>query len=119
MQAPTIWNVLDSATRVPANALKRNDLGRIAVGAQADITTIDVTGLCAGSGALGPEPANNLLYCNSRMVRHVMTRGRIQMFNGELAVDDQTRVIADGARVMVKIWNQLQKDGFFSTTGAG
>lgn len=119
MRAPTIWDCLDSATRVPAKGLRRTDIGRLAVGAQADITTVDVTGFCAGSGAVGPEPANNLLYCNSRMVRHVMTRGRIQMFDGRLAVDDHAKVLADGGSVMKKLWAQLEKDGFFAPAKAG
>lgn len=119
LKTPSIWDALDGATRIPARALKRNDLGRIAVGAKADITTIDVSGLIAGSGTVGPEPANNLLYCNGRMVRHVMTEGRVQVFNGRLVVDDEAKVIAAGATVMKKLWAQLAKDGFFSPARAG
>lgn len=118
LTSPTIWHGLDGATRIPADALKRPDLGRLKVGAQADITTVDVSGLIAGSGAVGPEPANNLLYCNGRMVRHVMTQGRIQVFGGRLMVDDQAKVIAAGARVIKKIWAQLEKDGFFNPPAA-
>ena len=119
LKTPTIWDSLDAATRSPARALKRTDLGRIAVGAKADITTIDVSGLIAGSGAVGPEPANNLLYCNGRMVRHVMTEGRVQVFNGRLVVADEAKVIAAGAVVMKKLWAQLEKDGFFTPARAG
>jgi cytosine/adenosine deaminase-related metal-dependent hydrolase len=119
LKSPTIWDALDGATRIPARGLKRLDLGRLAVGAQADIATIDVSGLIAGSGAVGPEPVNNLLYCNGRMVRHVMTKGRIQVFDGTLVVDDEAKVIAAGAAVMKKLWAQLEKDGFFAPARAG
>ena len=114
LKSPTIWDALDSATRVPADALKRPDLGRIKVGAQADITTIDVSGMISGSGAVGPEPVYNLLYCNAMMVRHVMTRGRIQVYDGRLAVADEANVVAAGGRVVKKIWAELDKEGWFS-----
>ena len=114
LKSPTIWDALESATRVPADALKRSDLGRIKVGAQADITTIDVSGMISGAGAVGPEPVYNLLYCNAMMVRHVMTRGRIQVYDGRLAVADGDKVVAEGGRVVKKIWAQLEKEGWFS-----
>ncbi|MDX2223877.1 MAG: amidohydrolase family protein [Rhodospirillaceae bacterium] len=114
LKSPTVMDALDSATRVAADALKRPDLGRLKVGCQADITTVDVSGLLSGAGAMPPEPIYNLLYCNGMMVRHVMTRGRIQVFDGQLAVADEAKVLADGGRVVRKIWDQLANDGWFS-----
>lgn len=113
MKSPTIWDAVDSATRIAANGLRRPDLGRLAVGAKADITTIDVSGLISGSGAVGPEPLYNLLYANGMMVRHVMTQGRIQVFDGRLVIGDETQILADGGRVVKKMWAQLEKDGWF------
>jgi len=40
LKAPTLWDAIASATLNPANGLKREDLGRIAVGAKADLCTI-------------------------------------------------------------------------------
>jgi cytosine/adenosine deaminase-related metal-dependent hydrolase len=114
LKPPTIWDALEGATRIPADALKRPDLGRLKVGAQADITTIDVSGMISGAGAVGPEPVYNLLYCNAMMVRHVMTRGRIQVYDGKLAVADEAKVLADGGTAVKKIWAQLDKEGWFS-----
>ena len=99
---------------MPADALKRKDLGRIAVGARADLVSVDVSGFLAGSGALPPEPLNNLLYCNGMMVRHVMTDGRIQIYDGHLAVEDEAKVVAEGGRVVQGIWDQLQKEDWFN-----
>jgi len=113
VKEPDIWAAVEGATRVPADALKRKDLGRIAAGARADLVSIDVSGFLAGSGALPPEPLNNLLYCNGMMVRHVMTDGRIQIYDGRLACDDEAKVTAEGGRVVNAIWAQLKKDMWF------
>ncbi|MSQ87438.1 MAG: amidohydrolase [Alphaproteobacteria bacterium] len=114
VKEPGIWDAIEGATRVPADALKRKDLGRIAVGARADLVSVDVSGFLAGSGALPPEPLNNLLYCNGMMVRHVMTDGRIQIYDGHLAVEDEAKVVAEGGRVVQGIWDQLQKEDWFN-----
>ncbi len=114
VKEPGIWDAIEGATRVPADALKRKDLGRIAAGARADLVCVDVSGFLAGSGALPPEPLNNLLYCNGMMVRHVMTDGRIQIYDGQLAVDDEAKVVAEGGRVVQSIWDQLQKDDWYN-----
>ena len=114
MKSPTVWDAIDSATRNPARALRRPDLGRISIGAQADIITVDVSGFLSGSGAIPPEPLYNLLYCNGMMVRHVMTAGRIQVYDGQLTVADEAEVIAAGGKVVEKIWAALERQGWFS-----
>ncbi len=114
VQRPTAWTAIRNATSIPAAALKRPDLGRIAEGAKADIVAIDVAGLLVGGGALPPEPLNNLLYANGLMVRHVITDGLIQVFNGHLVVDDENRVVSEGGRVMASIYEQLQSEGWFT-----
>jgi cytosine/adenosine deaminase-related metal-dependent hydrolase len=113
LREPTIWDSIRGATRIPADALRRPDLGRIAPGARADLCMIDVSGALVGSGALPPEPLNNLLYANGMMVRHVMTDGRFQVFDGHLAVADEAEVIAAGGRVVATIWKQLADEGWF------
>ena len=103
-----------NATQIPAAALGRNDIGRISEGARADLVSIDVSGLLVGSGTLPPEPLNNLLYANGMMVRHTMTDGRIQIYDGHLVIDDETRVVAEGGQVMEAIYNQMLNEGWFT-----
>lgn len=114
VQHPTAWTALRNATSVPAAALKRDDIGRIIEGAKADLVAIDVSGPLVGSGTLPPEPLNNLLYANGLMVRHVITDGLVQIYDGRLAVADETRVISDGGQVMAGIYDQLQAENWFT-----
>lgn len=113
---PTIWDGIDAATRVPARGLRRDDLGVIRPGARADLISIDVSGMLAGSGALPPEPLNNLLYANGRMVRTVMTDGRLQVHDGHFVADDVHRVVTEGGVVAQKVWAQLADEGWFTPT---
>lgn len=114
VKRPTAWTAIRNATTVPAAALRRSDIGRIVEGAKADIVAIDVSGPLVGSGALPPEPLNNLLYANGMMVRHVITDGLVQVFDGHLVVDDESRVVAEGGLVMAAIYEQLQSEGWFT-----
>ena len=110
---PTIWDAVRAATVDAADGLGRPDLGRIEVGAKADLVTIDVSGLLVGSGAAPPEPLNNLLYAHGRFVRDVMIDGRFLVREGQLVVDDEEGVVAAGAAAVRKIWDQLRDDGWF------
>jgi 5-methylthioadenosine/S-adenosylhomocysteine deaminase len=100
----------------PADGLRREDLGRIAVGAKADLTSIDVSGYLVGPGAAPPEPLNNLLYASGMHVRNVMTEGVFQILDGRLVIDDERRVIQRGAQVVKMIWEQLESEGWFTPT---
>ena len=111
VKRPTVWDMIKAVTVNPANRLGRSDLGRIAVGAKADLTSIDVTGFLAGVGATPPEPLNNLLYANGLHVRNVMTEGVLQVRDGHLIVDDERRVMERGGRVAQKIWARLEAGG--------
>jgi len=114
LAAPTVEGMLDAATRVPAQALRRGDLGVLREGAQADLLSIDVTGLLGGSGALPPEPLNNLLYANGRMVRTVMTAGRLQVRDGYFVAGNVDRILAEGGAVVTKIWARLEAENWFA-----
>jgi len=111
--SPAILDAVDGATRVAADGLRRPDLGRIRVGAKADLVSLDVSGFLVGGGALPPEPLHNLLYANGRMVRHVMTDGVIQVWDGGLVVDEAARVSAAGGAAVRKIWDRLAAEGWF------
>ncbi|GAB1342919.1 amidohydrolase family protein [Gemmatimonas sp.] len=110
---PSMRDAVYGATHVAANGLRRPDLGRIEVGAKADLSAVDVSGLLVGSGAVGPEPLNNLLYASGANVRHVITQGYVQVFDGQLVVDDHARVVERGAKAVQQIWAQLRAEGWF------
>lgn len=113
VRAPSVMDAIESATLVPARALGRRDLGRIAEGAAADLVAVDVSDFLVGSGALPPDPLNNLLYANGTAVKYVMTDGRFQVENGKLTVADPGAVRDKGARVVKRLWARLEAEGFF------
>ena len=113
LERPSIWTAVAGATLVPAVGLRRPDLGRLRAGARADLTAIDISGLLAGAGALPPEPLNHLLYAGGLAVRHVMTDGRLQVFEGRFLADEQA-VLDAGGRAVQKVWQQLDREGWFT-----
>ena len=117
LKEPTIAEAVKGATLDAAEALGRGDLGRIEEGAQADLIAINVSGFLVGSGALPPEPLNNLLYAGGRSVRHVMTGGIIQVEDGVLAIADAGRVMQRGGEAVRKIWTALESEGYFEAVG--
>lgn len=114
LQKPTVADSVRAATIGGATALRRKDLGRLAAGAQADLTAIDVSGLLVGTGALPPDPLNNLLYANGLAVRHVMTSGRLLVRDGQLEVADLDRLISQGAELSRTIWANLDAERWFT-----
>ena len=110
---PTIADAVRAATVEPAIGLGRSDLGRIRVGAKADLVSIDVTGPHVGSGAPPPEPLHNLLYANGRCVRDVMIDGRFVVRDGALTVADQAAIVTAGGKAVTKIWDRLADEGWF------
>ncbi|WOJ96598.1 amidohydrolase family protein [Congregibacter brevis] len=115
-QRPTIWNAIDGATRIPAKGLGRDDLGAIRPGCRADLISVEMSDMLNGTGALPPEPLNNLLYANGRMVRTVMTDGRVQVLDGQFVADEPRRVLDEGGEVAKKIWRQLEQEAWFTDT---
>jgi len=113
MTRPTMELAVEAATLGAARGLGRDDLGRIAAGACADLCAIDVSGFFTGSGALPPEPLTNLLYANGLAVRHVMTDGNFQVFDGRLVVDDEVQVAARAGAAVQQLWAQLRAERFF------
>jgi cytosine/adenosine deaminase-related metal-dependent hydrolase len=113
LKLPSVQDAVDGATWRAADGLRRPDLGRLTVGALADLCTIDVSGLLVGSGTIGPEPLNHLLYANGTAVRHVITQGYVQFFDGQMVVDDAERVERRGAAAVKTIWAQLRAERWF------
>jgi len=116
MVRPTIWTAVEGSTRVAADGLGRADLGRIKPGAKADLVTVDVTGYLVGTGAMPPEPMNNLMYAHGKSVRHVMTDGVFQVWEGALVVDDAERVAEAGGAAVRRIWDMLDAEQWFEPT---
>lgn len=90
LTAREAWTV---ATAGGARALGRADLGRIEVGARADLAVFDVTGL----NAVGTEadPVSGLLLSPPPTARHVLVEG-------ELVVRDHALVHADVAELAAR-----------------
>lgn len=112
--SPTIHDAVLGATRVAADGLRRPDLGRIEVGARADLVGVDVSGPLVGSGAFPPDPVVNLLYASGRQVASVMVDGAWQLFDSQLMVAKERDVISEGGRVATQIWDQLRAEGWFT-----
>ncbi|BCW37403.1 N-ethylammeline chlorohydrolase [Arthrobacter sp. StoSoilA2] len=113
MVRPSIWTAVEAATLGGARGLGREDLGRIAVGAKADLTSIDVSGLFVGVGTVPREPLNHLMYANGLSVRNVMTDGQWQVRDGALTIVDEAALVHKAGKVVQRIWDQMAADGVF------
>ena len=113
VRSPTMADALAGSTRIAADALRRPDLGRIEVGAAADLVAVDLRGFLVGSGAPPPEPLNNLLYANGLSVSTVLIDGRVHVMGGNFVADDAERIVEGGGRVARRVWDALREEGFF------
>jgi cytosine/adenosine deaminase-related metal-dependent hydrolase len=113
LERPTIHTALAGATSVAAAGLRRPDLGRIAPGAAADFTVVDVAGPLVGVGGPPPEPLHHLLYANGLSVSHVAVAGRFLIWGGRLAVADEAAVTRAGYAAVQQIWDELERREWF------
>jgi cytosine/adenosine deaminase-related metal-dependent hydrolase len=116
VRAPTVADALEGSTRIAADCLRRPDLGRIEVGARADLVAVDLGGFLVGAGTPPLEPLNNLLYANGLAVRTVVTDGRLLVDRGDFVAADADDIITRGGRVVSRIWEVLQAEGWFDPT---
>ena len=82
----TSTQLFEAATLGGARALGRDDIGRIAVGAQSDLVLVDL-----GNPAMRParEPLRSLIYAAAeRAVRHVFVAGVPVVENGRVLTMD-------------------------------
>lgn len=112
---PTIDDAVLGSTQLTADRLGRNDLGRIAVGAKADLVTIDVSDILVGSGRLSPEPVSNLLYASGLNVRNVIIDGAWKVADGKTLFANMDEIKEDAGRAVAKIWEELRKRGWLDT----
>jgi cytosine/adenosine deaminase-related metal-dependent hydrolase len=101
-RSATAADVFTAATLGGAQALRRDDLGRLAVGARADLVLIDV----ARSFRLGPvpDPVKGLIAAGSGAdVRTVIVDGRTVVEDGHLVGVDEEQLRRDAERVAGKL----------------
>ncbi|WP_375432862.1 amidohydrolase family protein [uncultured Friedmanniella sp.] len=85
--------VLSMATAGSATGLGRPELGRLRVGAAADLAVWDVSGVADAGVA---DPVAGLLWAApGRRPRHVVVAGRLVVRDGELVNADEPQVVAD------------------------
>ena len=114
LHRPGSADAVAAATTGPADGLGRPDLGRIRAGARADLVAVDVSGPLVGSATAPPEPLHNLLYANGLSVRLTMTAGRLQVYLGEIVVDDLVKLRSRAGVVHEGIWRRLGDEGWFT-----
>jgi 5-methylthioadenosine/S-adenosylhomocysteine deaminase len=110
--AVTARDVFNAATLGGARALGREDLGRLAPGAKADIVIVDLTGLHVG---LIDDPIKTLVYMASqRDVETVIVDGKIIVEDGRVLGVDEEALAKEANKV-----NQRQKMTFVEQNPIG
>lgn len=98
-------DIYRAATLGGAQALGRDDLGRIAVGAKADMIIVDLTGPRVG---MIEDPIRTLhMNCTGADIRTVIINGRVVMQDGELPDVD-----AEAMRERLKTYYATMKAGY-------
>ncbi len=101
----TAADVFTSATLGGARALGRDDLGRIAVGAKADLVLFDLDTL---SMAPVRDPIKNLVFSASRGDVHtVMVDGHVVVDAGRMAGVDERAVVRDLQAATERFWRRV------------
>ncbi|KAF4979142.1 hypothetical protein FDECE_18109 [Fusarium decemcellulare] len=95
------------ATRAGAQALRRDDLGIIAVGAKADSVAFD--GTSANMIGWRDPIAAIILHSNVGDVKHVMINGKMVKKNGSLTADNQDDIIMSFSHSANRIQDQAVK----------
>lgn len=95
--------VFDAATLGGARALGRDDLGRLAAGAQADIVLVDMRKTHSGPVA-ADDPIKALVYCaQGADVDTVIVAGATRVRGGELLAVDTAALRADADRFNTRL----------------
>jgi 5-methylthioadenosine/S-adenosylhomocysteine deaminase len=95
-------SVFDAATRAGAAALGRADIGRIAVGARADLAIVDPRTLTIGPN---PDPVRMLVHlAGPDNVDLVMVGGRVLVESGHLTMVDEAQLLAEVTASSNGVW---------------
>jgi YD repeat-containing protein len=104
-ESATARDVFNAATLGGARALGRDDLGRLAPGAKADLVIVDLDSLRVGPFR---DPIRALLYCgHGGLVDSVIVGGQIVVEHGRLRAWDEQQVLTDARASSARAW-----DGF-------
>jgi cytosine/adenosine deaminase-related metal-dependent hydrolase len=99
--AGSVREVFEAATLGGARALGRDDLGRLAPGARADITVVDLSRVLVG---LVDDPVKALVhYATSADVRTVVVDGRTVVGDGRVVGVDHRDLLRRADAVMLKM----------------
>lgn len=94
--------VFDAATLAGAAALGRNDIGRIAPDARADLVIVDPRTLTIGPN---PDPVRMLVHlAGPDNVDLVMVGGRVLVDGGRLAMVDEQQLLAEVTASSDRVW---------------
>ncbi|HET7342594.1 MAG TPA: chlorohydrolase family protein [Methylomirabilota bacterium] len=106
-QATTAADVFDAATLGGAHALGRDDLGRIAPGATADLVLWK-----ASSWNMTPlrDPIKNIVYnATSEDVDRVYVGGRLVVDGGRVVAADEAKILADLQAGGERMWPRMKQ----------
>jgi cytosine/adenosine deaminase-related metal-dependent hydrolase len=99
----TAADVFNAATLGGAKALERNDLGRLAPGAKADIVVVDLRGMHT---AMNDDPIKSLVYyASQRDIETVIVDGKTLVDDGRIPGLDEEGLSAEANRVN-QAWKQ-------------
>lgn len=101
--------LVTAGTQAGADALRRPDLGRIAVGATADLTVVSL-----GSAAIQPvlDPLKSLVwYANPSDVRLTMVDGEAVVEDGRVTRLDEREVVRSSAEAVQRLWAAARERG--------
>lgn len=110
-EAATSWDVFNAATLNGANALSRDDLGRLAPGAKADVVIINLRNIRIGPYS---DPVKILVHvATGRDVDTVIVDGQIVVEKGKVqTMDIDEEELLDKAQALAeKIWQESDWPG--------
>jgi 5-methylthioadenosine/S-adenosylhomocysteine deaminase len=108
--AATAGEVFEAATTGGARSLGRDDLGRLGIGALADIITIDLSG--RNTLRYGPvrDPVKSVVECGvGDDIDTVIVDGKIVMEGGSISGVDFAKLRSDAQVAGEQIWSTLQE----------
>ena len=108
LRAATAAEVFEAATLGGARALGRDDLGRLAPGARADIIIVDLSG--RGTLRYGPvrDPIKGVVECGiGDDVRTVIVDGKVCVEQGQIPEVDLEDLRAQAQEAAESAWNHL------------
>ena len=106
-EATTAADAFDAATLGGAHALGRDDLGRIAAGATADLVLWK-----ASSWGMTPrrDPIKNIVYnATAEDVDRVWVGGRLVVDRGRVLAADEAKILADLQAAGARMWPRMKQ----------